>query len=91
MMNQTYGWMGGWAGGGMWIWTVIGALVVVLLDVDNTLLNNDRFAADPGARLQEAFGAVERERFLAVKRVVVLTEWGLDGAARVGSAKQEAR
>jgi len=23
--------MGGWAGGGMWIWTVIGVLVVVLL------------------------------------------------------------
>jgi uncharacterized membrane protein len=32
MMNQTDGWMGGW-GGGMWIWTVIGALVVVLLVV----------------------------------------------------------
>jgi hypothetical protein len=31
MMNQTNGWMGGWAGGGMWIWTVIGAAVVVLL------------------------------------------------------------
>ena len=26
-MNQT----GGWAGGGMWLWTVIGVLVVVLL------------------------------------------------------------
>jgi len=23
--------MNGWAGGGMWIWTVIGTLVVVLL------------------------------------------------------------
>jgi uncharacterized membrane protein len=36
MMNQTDGWMGGiggWAGGGMWIWTVIGVLVVVLLVV----------------------------------------------------------
>jgi hypothetical protein len=31
MMNQTNGWMGGWAGGGIWIWTVIGAAVVVLL------------------------------------------------------------
>ena len=31
MMNQTNGWMGGWAGGGMWIWTVIGVAVVVLL------------------------------------------------------------
>jgi uncharacterized membrane protein len=29
MMNQGYGWMGG----GMWIWTVIGVLVVVLLVV----------------------------------------------------------
>jgi hypothetical protein len=25
--------MGGWAGGGMWIWTVIGIAVVVLLAV----------------------------------------------------------
>jgi hypothetical protein len=33
MMNQTDGWMSGWAGGGMWIWTVIGVLVVVLLVV----------------------------------------------------------
>jgi uncharacterized membrane protein len=33
MMNQTNGWMGGWAGGGMWVWTVIGVLVVVLLVV----------------------------------------------------------
>lgn len=32
MMNDTGGWMGGWAGGGMWTWT-IGALVVVLLVV----------------------------------------------------------
>lgn len=29
MMNHTYGWMGG----GVWIWTVIGVLVVVLLVV----------------------------------------------------------
>ena len=28
-MNHTYGWMGG----GMWIWTVMGVLVVVLLVV----------------------------------------------------------
>ena len=33
MMNQTDGWMSGWAGSGMWIWTVIGVLVVVLLVV----------------------------------------------------------
>jgi len=33
MMNQTSGWMSGWAGGGMWIWTVIGVAVIVLLVV----------------------------------------------------------
>ena len=33
MMNQTDGWMSGWSGGGMWIWTVIGVAVVVLLVV----------------------------------------------------------
>jgi len=33
MMNQTDGWMGGWASGGMWIWAVIGVLLVVLLVV----------------------------------------------------------
>jgi uncharacterized membrane protein len=35
MMNQN-GWMGGtngWMGGGMWLWTVIGVLVVLLLVV----------------------------------------------------------
>jgi len=37
MMNQTDGWMSGWMGGGMWIWTVIGLLVVVLLIV---VINN---------------------------------------------------
>lgn len=30
-MNHTDGRMGDWTGGGMWIWTVIGVLVVVLL------------------------------------------------------------
>jgi hypothetical protein len=29
VMNHAYGWMGG----GMWIWTVIGVLIVVLLVV----------------------------------------------------------
>ncbi len=29
MMRHTYGWMGG----GMWLWTVIGVLVIVLLVV----------------------------------------------------------
>jgi hypothetical protein len=33
MMNQTNGWMGGWGNGGMWLWTVIGVAVVVLLVV----------------------------------------------------------
>ena len=36
MMNYTNGWMGG----GMWIWTVIGVLVVVLLVVVITKLSN---------------------------------------------------
>jgi hypothetical protein len=31
MMNHTDGMMSGWMGGEMWIWTVIGVLVVVLL------------------------------------------------------------
>jgi bacteriorhodopsin len=31
MMNQTNGWMGSWAGGGMWLWTVIGVAVIALL------------------------------------------------------------
>jgi hypothetical protein len=31
MMNHTDGWMSGWMGGEMWIWTVIGVVVVVLL------------------------------------------------------------
>jgi len=33
MMNQSDGWMGSWAGGGMWVWTVVGIVVVVLLAV----------------------------------------------------------
>jgi hypothetical protein len=33
MMNHTDGWMGGWTGGGMWIWAVIGVAVLVLLVV----------------------------------------------------------
>jgi FMN phosphatase YigB (HAD superfamily) len=37
--------------------------VTFLLDVDNTLLDNDRFAADLGDRLEQAFGASERERY----------------------------
>ena len=37
--------------------------LVFLLDVDNTLLESDRFVADLGARLEQAFGAAERERY----------------------------
>lgn len=33
MMNQTNGWMNGWTGGEMWVWTVIGVSVLVLLVV----------------------------------------------------------
>jgi FMN phosphatase YigB (HAD superfamily) len=37
--------------------------VIFLLDVDNTLLDNDRFAADLGERLESVFGAAERARY----------------------------
>ena len=40
--------------------------VVLLLDVDNTLLDNDRFAVDLGARLEQSFGAAERDRYWAI-------------------------
>ncbi len=40
--------------------------VIFLLDVDNTLLDNDRFAADLSDRLEQAFGASERERYWAI-------------------------
>jgi FMN phosphatase YigB (HAD superfamily) len=40
--------------------------VIFLLDVDNTLLDNDRFAADLGDRLEQAFGASERARYWAI-------------------------
>jgi len=42
------------------------AAVVFLVDVDNTLLDNDRFATDLGAQLQQSFGAVERDRYWAI-------------------------
>ena len=38
MMNYTNGWMGG----GLWIWTVIGVLVVVLLVIVITMLSNKK-------------------------------------------------
>jgi len=45
---------------------VPGDEVVFLLDVDNTLLDNDRFAADLGDRLDQSFGTAERERYWAI-------------------------
>ncbi|MEO8810430.1 MAG: HAD family hydrolase [Rhodanobacter sp.] len=39
------------------------AALVFLVDVDNTLLDNDRFADDLGDILTEAFGASERDRY----------------------------
>jgi FMN phosphatase YigB (HAD superfamily) len=42
------------------------APLVILLDVDNTLLDNDRFAADLGDELEHRFGAAERERYWAI-------------------------
>ena len=40
--------------------------VIFLLDVDNTLLDNDRFGADLGERLQQSFGASETRRYWAI-------------------------
>jgi FMN phosphatase YigB (HAD superfamily) len=40
--------------------------VVFLLDVDNTLLDNDRFVFDLGERLEQAFGTEERQRYWAI-------------------------
>jgi FMN phosphatase YigB (HAD superfamily) len=42
--------------------------LIFLLDVDNTLLDNDRFSADLGDRLEQAFGPSERERYWAIFR-----------------------
>jgi FMN phosphatase YigB (HAD superfamily) len=40
--------------------------IVFLLDIDNTLLDNDRFGADLGTKLTEWFGADERKRWQAI-------------------------
>jgi len=40
--------------------------LVFLLDVDNTLLDNDRFAADLSERLEQAFDAAGRDRYWAL-------------------------
>ncbi len=42
------------------------ASVVFLLDVDNTLLDNDQFAADLGAKLEQSFGVAQRDRYWAI-------------------------
>ena len=39
---------------------------VFLLDVDNTLLDNDRFTMDLGVRLEQEFGATNRARYWAL-------------------------
>ncbi len=39
---------------------------VFLLDVDNTLLDNDRFGDDLGDRLERSFGALERARYWSI-------------------------
>jgi FMN phosphatase YigB (HAD superfamily) len=39
--------------------------IVFLLDVDNTLLDNDRFTADLSARLVRGFGTAGRDRYWA--------------------------
>jgi hypothetical protein len=40
MMNHTDGWMNGWTGGGMWVWTAVGVLLMVLLVVAIKKLSN---------------------------------------------------
>ncbi len=40
--------------------------VVFMLDVDNTLLDNDRFGIDLGDRLEQSFGAFERARYWSI-------------------------
>ena len=44
--------------------------LVFWLDVDNTLLDNDRFSADVSAWLDQAFGVAERERYWAIYRAL---------------------
>jgi FMN phosphatase YigB (HAD superfamily) len=40
--------------------------VVFFLDVDNTLLDNDRFGEDLGDRLEQSFGAFEKARYWSI-------------------------
>ncbi len=46
--------------------TAKSATTVFLLDVDNTLFDNDGFAADLSAELERGFGSTERERYWAL-------------------------
>jgi FMN phosphatase YigB (HAD superfamily) len=46
------------------------AAPLYLFDVDNTLLDNDRFGAELGAYLGQAFGAAERDRYWSLYAVV---------------------
>jgi FMN phosphatase YigB (HAD superfamily) len=39
------------------------AATIFLLDVDNTLLDNDRFTVDLGERVESCFGAAQRARY----------------------------
>jgi FMN phosphatase YigB (HAD superfamily) len=39
------------------------AAMIFLLDVDNTLLDNDRFTADLGDQIEKSFGAAQRARY----------------------------
>ena len=43
---------------------------VFLFDVDNTLLDNDRFGADLGARIAATFDATQRDRYWALYATV---------------------
>ena len=45
---------------------MLSAPLVFLFDVDNTLLDNDRFNAELSGWLDQAFGQVERERYWAI-------------------------
>jgi FMN phosphatase YigB (HAD superfamily) len=40
--------------------------LVFLIDVDNTLLDNDRFGADVSERLEQAFGSDQRKRYWSI-------------------------
>ena len=65
------------------------AQVVLLLDVDNTLFDNDRFAADLTARIDGDFGKPERERYWSMyaelrDRLGYVDDLGALQAFRVG-------